>query len=606
MDLTLALLLKGAIAVTFGEGTGPMSFKMACRIAAQLTLFAALWPTGYLTAQESPVPLETVVEEAEANQADASWLEPGAGMGPSSWDLYTGSVYANTGPVWVQAEGLMWWLKGNQLPAMVTSSPDGTDRNSAGVLGEPGTGVLFGDGRVDGQMRGGFRTALGVRLGHWVDSLMDAELEANLMWVGDGQDSGDFFAASVGDRILARPFFNAQTDAQASHLVAYPAVAEGLIDIETSSDLLSTGLVFRRGWMDDQRGRLDWLAGYRYLRLKEELFARENYLVTEPAGMFAPGTNVDVADLFNTWNEFHGVDLGVKYWIDRGPWTLEFTGKLAVGALIRTMEIDGGTLTVDSVGDVTFYDSGFYALPTNEGRYRSSRFSALPELGFTVRRQITHDFIFTFGYSLLVINNVVRTGDQLSPTINPSQFAGGVFAGPAEPRARMRDSTLWRTVSTSASNGKARVGGGLADQPHGRVDTVAGRVVAGSRNRAVAHHIGGLNSHTFPAHAPRQIDFENSHAHKRDNGVHGVISIAVDFAENRYAFWFADDRCQFVFDAGADPGVAVQVQVTFIIQHQFATVVFEVFSADPARNLTGYISRAVVAAANVDSSPVAR
>ena len=420
-----------------------MSFEVACWIAVQLSLVTALWPTSHSVAQENSGQLAPIADEAAAGQADTRWLEPGAGLGPSSWDLYAGSVYANTGPVWVQAEGLMWWLKGNPLPAMVTTSPSVTERNSAGVLGQAGTEILFGNGRVDGQMRGGFRTALGVRLGHWVDSLMDAELEAGFMWVGDGQDSGDFFAASAGDRILARPYYNAQTDAQASHLVAFPTVAAGLIEIETSSDLLSTGLVFRRAWMDNPWGRLDWLAGYRYLRLKEELFARENYIAADPTGAFAPGTDVEVMDLFNTWNEFHGVDLGVKYWVDRGPWTLEFTGKLAVGALIRTMEIDGGTLAVDTLGAATFYDRGFYALPTNEGRYRSSRLSALPELGFTVRRQITHDFIFTFGYSLLVINNVIRTGDQLSPTINPSQFAGGAMVGPAEPRARMRDSTLW-------------------------------------------------------------------------------------------------------------------------------------------------------------------
>ena len=101
------------------------------------------------------------------------------------------------------------------------------------------------------------------------------------------------------------------------------------------------------------------------------------------------------------------------------------------------------TETFPAVGAAEFYDSGFYALPTNEGRYRSSRLSALPEIGFTLRRQLTHDFIFTFGYSLLVVNNVVRSGDQVSLNINPSQFNGGTLVGPAAPRVRMKDSVLW-------------------------------------------------------------------------------------------------------------------------------------------------------------------
>ena len=110
----------------------------------------------------------------------------------------------------------------------------------------------------------------------------------------------------------------------------------------------------------------------------------------------------------------------------------------------------------------------------------------------------------------------------------------------------------------------------------------------------------------FSAHASRQIDFENSHAHEPDNGVHRIVAIAVDFAKYRYAFWFADDRRQFIFDAGANPGVAVQIQESIIIQHEFATVVVEVISADPVGNLTGYISRAVVAAANIDGPAITR
>ncbi len=265
---------KAAVAA-YGEGNRSMSFKDVCGIAFQLMLVAAFWRASPAIAQPNPDELETIVERASSDQADSGWLPPGAGFGPTSWDLYTGSIYANSGPLWVQAEALMWWLKGNRLPPMVTSCPDGTDPAEAGVLGEPGTGILAGDGRVDSQMRGGFRTALGVRLGYWADSLMDAELEVGLMWVGDGQSSGDFFAESTGDPILARPYVDAQTDTPASRLVAYPGIAEGFIDIETSSDLLSTGIVFRRGWRESEWGRLDWLAGYRYLRLQEEVFARE-------------------------------------------------------------------------------------------------------------------------------------------------------------------------------------------------------------------------------------------------------------------------------------------------------------------------------------------
>ena len=65
----------------------------------------------------------------------------------SDWDLYAGSVYANTSPIWFQAEYLLWWIQGNPLPPLVTTSPEGTPQSNAGVLGAAGTGILFGDER---------------------------------------------------------------------------------------------------------------------------------------------------------------------------------------------------------------------------------------------------------------------------------------------------------------------------------------------------------------------------------------------------------------------------------------------------------------------------
>src|SRR6056297_3074011 len=49
---------------------------------------------------------------------------------------------------WVTAESLLWFGKGRTMPALVTTSPAGTPQVDAGVLGRPGTQVLFGDGQV--------------------------------------------------------------------------------------------------------------------------------------------------------------------------------------------------------------------------------------------------------------------------------------------------------------------------------------------------------------------------------------------------------------------------------------------------------------------------
>src|SRR5262245_8106792 len=57
------------------------------------------------------------------------------------------------GCVWASAEYLLWWTKGDRLPPLLTTSPVGTPLANAGVLGRPGTSVLFGDERVNDDAR---------------------------------------------------------------------------------------------------------------------------------------------------------------------------------------------------------------------------------------------------------------------------------------------------------------------------------------------------------------------------------------------------------------------------------------------------------------------
>src|SRR5215813_12025831 len=56
---------------------------------------------------------------------------------------------------WVGAEYLRWTVKGDKLPALVTTSPPGTPTAEGGVLGFPGTAVLFGDSTVNDEWRSG-------------------------------------------------------------------------------------------------------------------------------------------------------------------------------------------------------------------------------------------------------------------------------------------------------------------------------------------------------------------------------------------------------------------------------------------------------------------
>ncbi len=413
-------------------------------LALPLVPLGAQQPDGLPTPDQVPELAQPTQSQAEpTDKRAASRLAPSGYGVVNGWDLYAGSVYANTSPLWFHAEGVVAWLQGNQLPALVTSSPPGTPRQQAGVLGFPDTNILFGEERVDEEARGGFRTTLGVRLGHWFDRFMDSELEFGVMWIGDGQSSGDFYAGSAGERILARPFDDAELGMQDAQLISFPNVVWGDILIETSSDLLTANAAFRQALICHDNGRVDWLAGYRYIRLQEDLFIGESLLSVNPGGSAAVGTEIDLFDEFRTWNEFHGGDLGLQLWTGGHGWTVEVLGKLAVGTVARTVEINGATLVVPPVGSESLTSGGLYTAPTNIGRFRSCRFSASPELTIRLRRPISRFFTLSLGYTATILDHVVRTGDQIDTVVNPTQLGGGAPVGPPRPTALMHDSTLW-------------------------------------------------------------------------------------------------------------------------------------------------------------------
>ncbi len=172
-------------------------------------------------------------------------------------------------PLWGGIEYLLWWEKSEQLPALVTSSPFGTDRDQAGVLGEPGTSILFGGESVDaGTISGGRLT-----IGTWIDAAQSTGLGIRLFAMEE--NTVGFATASEGDRILARPFFNAFTDENDSLLLAYPDDLAGDVRVELKTETTG-GQAFVRQWLRSGCNyRLDLVYGYRYLQLREWLDDRQ-------------------------------------------------------------------------------------------------------------------------------------------------------------------------------------------------------------------------------------------------------------------------------------------------------------------------------------------
>jgi hypothetical protein len=197
----------------------------------------------------------------------------------------------------------------------------------------------------------------------------------------------------------------------------------------------------RRTFAADCWKQIDILAGYRYFHLQENLGVISDTESIDPNGGVPVGTTFAISDSFNTQNNFNGGQLGVDIQAHNGCWTLGFLAKVALGSVSQRVAINGSTVRdIPNVGTDTF-SGGILALDSNIGTYRRNQFGILPEFGVDLRYQLTPLWRVNLGYSLLVLTNVVRPGDQIDLSLDPNQFPPSL--GGSQPRFTFQDSDVW-------------------------------------------------------------------------------------------------------------------------------------------------------------------
>ncbi len=342
------------------------------------------------------------------------------------------------GKYWVQADYLLWWLKSAPIPPLITTSPVGTPRPQAGVLGQPGTIILFpGDSEEENPRSGGYLT-----VGGWLNDCRTFGLEAYIFYLED--DGRSFQIASDGSTILARPFFNTQTNQQDAQLDAFPGLLSGSKSVSaTTTNFLGAGINAIHNVCCDCCYRFDLVYGYRYLRLEEELTVFETLVSIDPQGLVPPGTTFALTDRFETQNDFHGGVIGAsaEFWVNN--LSVRLLGNVALGVTRQRVQINGSTvITVPGTPSEEFV-GGLLALPTNIGSYSRNEFAVVPEVGLRIGYQVTCNIRATVGYNLIYWSDVVRPGDQIDLVINPTQLPPGTLEGAARPAFNFNSSDFW-------------------------------------------------------------------------------------------------------------------------------------------------------------------
>lgn len=315
--------------------------------------------------------------------------------------------------LWATADYLIAWMTGTSLPPLVTTSPAGTARVSAGVLGVPTTSVLVG-GRVNDEARSGGRFTAGV----WLDPDRHLGIEGGFSMLES--QSTIFLNSSDGTSILARPFFNPLLQAPASVLVAFPGSSSGAIGVQASSgNFYDLHLDVTECFLDESWIQVSSLFGYRFLRYDDALRIQQVVVPTAPP---VPGTQIQSIDNFSAHNEFHGGDLGVRAQVFWRTLSLDMLGKLAVGRMNRGVDISGGQSVLVPGAAAINQAGGVAALISNIGIFPTREWTVLPEIGATLGWQARSNLRLRLGYSALFLNDIARADDHLDLVLNPNLF----------------------------------------------------------------------------------------------------------------------------------------------------------------------------------------
>jgi hypothetical protein len=373
------------------------------------------------------------LEEPGAQASGAPALAPGAAL-PGG----CGGACGEATSFYSRLEYLLWSPRGDPVPPLVSS---GTP-TSSGALGRGGS-LLFGGDRLDDQWEHGGRLTVGVaNCGGGAIGI-----EGDFFFLGGHTTS--FSAASNGDVVLARPFFNAQTLQTDALPLATPGLSRGAIQATTSTGLLGAGFRIERPVWQGGAIQVEALVGYRFLRLEDRIDVAEASMTG--TGPTAPTTTV--SDRFETTNSFHGADLGAVTSFERGPWGVELTTKVALGFNHEFVAINGASSSVVPGQSITTGNGGLLAAPTNTLptlKNANGRFAVVPELGVTVHYDPMEHVRLTAGYTLLYWDGAARAGEQIDPAVNISQLTvttaavqAGTLTGRPRPLFFLHESEYW-------------------------------------------------------------------------------------------------------------------------------------------------------------------
>jgi hypothetical protein len=358
---------------------------------------------------------------------------------------------------WVDADYLLWWFKPAPAgPALLTTGNLTTPTSAgSGILGASGTSIFAGDSNLNQGPYSGFRIGAG-----FMDCSGTIGGEGSFFYLSQRAIDETFSSGGGGSPLLARPIIDARSGSETVLFVSAPNAFSGHFNLHSATQFFGADgnvlfpFVRCNACYPDEIGKyVTGLAGFLYLNLRDdETLSQSSNVLPLGVGFFnnlpiPPGGNVSLTDDIRTLNQFYGGQIGLKAGVTWWRFTLNGTGKVALGSMHETANLTGST-TATTVGMSTTTPGGLYVLSSNAGNHSRNITAVVPQGTLTFAVELTSQIKLTLGYTIIYISDVARPGNLIDRSIDrtllpSSQTFNPAIPGPQRPAFSWSGTDFW-------------------------------------------------------------------------------------------------------------------------------------------------------------------
>lgn len=365
-----------------------------------------------------------------------------------------------------KAESLFWSIKNTPEPIPIVTSGS-LSAKLPGAIDQIGTQVLIGNRSINTHIQSGGRFTIQSWFGH--HQLFG--FVANYLFLSPHSSQRTVSTTGLpGSPSIAVPIFdvsgftgtNSPSPSESVYVLPGPFPNgpgfEGQFILEIKNRLQGAEVNGLINLGNIERLQFETLAGFRWLQFNEGLSF--NVHTTGVHGAPTNGQFFNSQDVFNTKNNFYGLQFGIRATYEFLGFFSSITSRLSLGAIHETINIYGKSMT--SNGTLFFPVHGFatrpilggiFAQPNNIGHYGKNSFDVLPEINLSLGYHLMEHMSLFAGYNFMVLDKVIRPGDQLNRNINTTQTglaeasrasgSGIANVGPPAPSIVFHHSSLW-------------------------------------------------------------------------------------------------------------------------------------------------------------------